>query len=100
MKIFVAAKTQKYSKNLNYFKIRCYTGISNKLNDAHVFHKVNWSIFKMFLNNKKNFDYSTFGFTKKTELFNSFFAKQCTVIKTAAVCCLSPCLKQTFFCQI
>ena len=41
--IFVAAKTQMYSKNLNYFKIRLltndsrdryYTRIPNKLNDS------------------------------------------------------------------
>ena len=31
---------------------RYYTRISNKLNDAHIFPKANWSISKMFLNNK------------------------------------------------
>ena len=50
--------------------------------------KVYWSILKMFLNNKKTpispplFYENSFviHFTKKTELFNSFFAKQCIVI--------------------
>ena len=31
---------------------RYYTRISNKLNDSHIFPKANWSILKMFLNNK------------------------------------------------
>ena len=50
--------------------------------------KVYWSILKMFLNNKKTpispplFYENSFviHFTKKTELFNSFFAKQSIVI--------------------
>ena len=67
---------------------RYYTRISNKLHDSHVFPKAYWSIFKMFLNKKKTpiipplFYENRFvpDFKKKAKLFNSFFAKQWTVI--------------------
>ena len=72
----------------NNSRDRYYTRISNKLNDFHISPKVYWSILKMFLNNKKTliipplFYENRFvtDFKKKAELFNSFFAKQCTVI--------------------
>ena len=68
--IFVAAKIQKYSKNLrllqnmivnlmNDTRDRYYSRISNKLNNSHVSRKASWSNLIMFLN-RKNFDYSTF----------------------------------------
>ena len=80
---------QKKIVNLtNNSRDRYYTRISNKLNDFHISPKVYWSILKMFLNNKKTliipplFYENRFvtDFKKKAELFNSFFAKQCTVI--------------------
>ena len=76
----------------NDLRDRYYTRISNKLNDSPVPPKAYWSILKMFLNNKKTpiilplFYENRFitDFEKKTELFNSFFAKQCTVINNGS----------------
>ena len=45
--------------------------------------KTYWSVLKSFHNNKKNTLYSTNfsrNFKEKAELFNSFFAKQCSII--------------------
>ena len=69
---------------------RYCTRISNKLNGSHVSAKEYWSILKMFLNDKNApiipllFNENRFvtDFTKTAELFNSFFAKQCTVINS------------------
>ena len=60
---------------MNDSKDRCYTRISNKLNDYHLSPKVYWSTFKMFLNNKKTLIENTFVTdlnNKKTLIENTF----------------------------
>ena len=73
---------------MNDSRERYYTRISNEFNGSNVSLKAYWSILKVFLNNKKTpiiepllYEYR-FGadFTKKAELFISFFATQCTVV--------------------
>ena len=79
-------------------RARYYTRISNKINDSHVSPKAYWLILKMLWNNKKIpiipplFYENRFviDFTKKLELFNSFFASHWT---TAVFLRLSSCLK-------
>ena len=72
----------------NDSRVRYYTRICNKLNDSHVSPKAYWSFLKiqknsiilpLFYENRFVMD-----FTKKGELFNSFFAKQCTVINSGS----------------
>ena len=72
---------------------RYYIRIFNKLEDSHVFRSAYWLIFlKGFLNNKKSpiipplFHGNNFvtHFTKKAQLFSSYFAKQCTAINNGS----------------
>ena len=69
-----------------------YLRISRKLMDLATGAKTYWSILKTLLNNKKNpcipplihqGKYVT-DFKKKAELFNSFFAKQCSIIQNSS----------------
>ena len=69
-------------------KAKCYSRITSKLSDIGKSSKTYWSILKSFLIGKKipcipplfeNNEYIT-DFKKKAELFNSFFANQCSLI--------------------
>ena len=63
--------------------------MTNKLISTQISSKAYWSLLKSFWNNKKIhlisplFHENRFikDFKKKTELFNSFFAKQCSLIR-------------------
>ena len=69
-------------------KGKYYSRTTSKLSDIHKSSKTYWSILKSFLIGKKipcipplfeNNEYIT-DFKKKAELFNSFFANQCSLI--------------------
>ena len=69
-----------------------YSTLSSKLTNKNTNPKCYWSILKSFLNNKKipcippliyNNQFIT-DFKEKRELFNSFFAKQCSLIETGS----------------
>ena len=70
-------------------KEQYYTRISTKLMDPTTSPKAYWSILKTVLNNKKipcippiyhNNNYIT-DFKEKAQIFNNFFAKQCTLVE-------------------
>ena len=71
-------------------KEKLYNKIGNKLNDTQKNAKAYWYLTKMFLNNKKIPFISPLyydnrfltDFKEKTELFNSFFSKQCSLISS------------------
>ena len=64
--------------------------MASKLNSIQQSSKAYWSLLKSFLNNKKNpiippilhNNALATDFKKKAELFNSYFANQCTLIKS------------------
>ena len=69
-------------------KEQFYSRISTKLMDPTIRPKTYWSILKIFLNHKKipcippiyrNNNYIT-DFKEKAQIFNDFFAKQCTLV--------------------
>ena len=69
-----------------------YTRISTKLMDPTTSWKTYWSILKTVLNNKKihfippiyhNNNYIT-DFKEKAQIFNNFFAKQCTLVENTS----------------
>ena len=73
-------------------KLNCYSRITNKLNHVQKNTKVYWTLLKRVFNNKKiplipplfhENEYVT-DFKKKAELFNSFFAKQCSLISNSS----------------
>ena len=73
-------------------KERSYTRISTKLKDPTTSPKAYWSILKTILNNKKipcippiyhNNNYIT-DFKEKAQIFNNFFAKQCTLVENTS----------------
>ena len=73
-------------------KQKYYTRLSNKLIDPMANTKFYWSALKMFLNNKKipcipplihQNKYLT-DFKEKTEIFNSFFAEQCSLMNNSS----------------
>ena len=55
--------------------------ISKKLMDPMTSAKTHWSILKSLLNNKT---FSCIPTLKKAELFNCFFAKQCSIINNSS----------------
>ena len=70
-------------------KLRLTQKLTQKLNTIQKSTKVYWALLKIFLNNRKipvipplfhNNKFVT-DFKEKAELFNSFFAKQCSLIK-------------------
>ena len=71
-------------------KQKYYSRIASKLTMTRKSPKTSWSLLKLFLNNKKIpiilplFHENKFvtHFKEKTELFNAFFAKQCSLIDT------------------
>ena len=73
-------------------KERYYLRISKKFMDPMTNSKTYWSILKSLLNNKKTpcipplFNQNKYvtDFKKKAELFNCFFAKQCSVIDNSS----------------
>ena len=73
-------------------KEKFYSQISNKLMDPTTSPKAYWSILKTYLNNKKipcispiyhNNNYIT-DFKEKAQIFNNFFAKQCTLVENTS----------------
>ena len=69
-----------------------YTRISTKLMDPTTSPKAYWSLLKTVLNNKKipcippiyhNNNYIT-DFKEKAQIFNNFFAKQCTLVENSS----------------
>ena len=73
-------------------KEQYYTRISTKLMDPTTSPKAYWSILKTVLNNKKipcippiyhNNNYIT-DFKEKAQIFNNFFAKQCTLVENTS----------------
>ena len=70
-----------------------FSKIAEKLSDPSISSKIYWSIFKSFLTGKKVpcippiFHENKFitDFREKAELFNSFFANQCSLIKNTSV---------------
>ena len=73
-------------------KERYYLRISKKFMDPMTSSKTYWSILKSLLNNKKTpcipplFNQNKYvtDFKKKAELFNCFFAKQCSIIDNSS----------------
>ena len=73
-------------------KLNCYSRITNKLNHVQKNTKLYWTLLKRVFSNKKiplipplfhENEYVT-DFKKKAELFNSFFAKQCSLISNGS----------------
>ena len=78
--------------NIDTSKQKYYSKLSSKLTNKNTNSKCYWSILKSFLNNKKipcippliyNNQFIT-DFKEKSELFNPFFAKQCSLIETGS----------------
>ena len=73
-------------------KQKHYYRMTSKLTNAEKSSKAYWSILKSFLNNKKIplipplFDENCFitNFEQKAEIFNSFFADQCSLMSNAS----------------
>ena len=79
-------------RNIDTSKQKYYSKLSSKLTNKNTNPKCYWSILKSFLNNKKipcippliyNNQFIT-DFKEKSELFDSFFAKQCSLIETGS----------------
>ena len=79
-------------RNIETSKQKYYSKFSSKLTNKNTNPKCYWSVLKGFLNNKKipcippliyNNQFIT-DFKEKSELFNSFFAKQCSLIETGS----------------
>ena len=79
-------------RNIDTSKQKYYSKLSSKLTNKNTNSKCYWSILKSFLNNKKipcippliyNNQFIT-DFKEESELFNSFFAKQCSLIETGS----------------
>ena len=76
---------------INTAKQHFYTKIVGKLQNTQRSSKAYWSLHKIFLNNKKisiipplyHKNEFVIGFRKKAELFNSFFANQCSLISNS-----------------
>ena len=80
---------EKMNSFISVSKQSYYSRMSTKLTKFHKSSKAYWSLLKTFLNNRKipvipplyhEGDFVT-NFKKKAELFNSFFASQCSLIK-------------------
>ena len=79
-------------KNIEVSKQKCYSNFSRKLATNKINLRCYWSISKSFFNNKKNpcipplihNHQFVVNFEEKSELFNSFFAKQCTHIEAGS----------------
>ena len=77
---------------INTAKQKFYSKIVEKLQNTQRSSKAYWSLLKIFLNNKKipiipplyhNNEF-VIHFKKKAELFNSFFAEQCSLISNSS----------------
>ena len=78
----------KLSSLIEESKNQYYTRLSHKLLDPKTSQKSYWSILKTFLNNKKipcippllHQDKFVTDFKEKTNIFNNFFANQCSIV--------------------
>ena len=84
-----------FNKNnslIEKFKHKYYVRVSKKLSDPATTPKSYWSILKTFLNNKKlpcispllHENKFIIDFRSKAEIFNTFFAKQYSLINTCS----------------
>ena len=82
----------KNQKTVLYSNLDYYTRNSTKLINPTTNPKVYWSILKTVLNNKQiplippiyhNNNYTT-NFREKAQIFNNFFAKQCTLVENTS----------------
>ena len=101
---FIVIRIPSYSLKLNIFKMnwkflikankeKYYSRISKRIMNPLTSTKIYWSILKSFLNNKniscipqllRQNRYIT-KYKNKAELFNKFFAKQCSLINNSSV---------------
>ena len=73
-------------------KNQYYTRLSHKLLDPKTSQKSYWSMLKTFLNNKKircippllHQDKFVIDFKEKNNIFNNFFAKQCSIVNNSS----------------
>ena len=78
----------KLQSSINFFQFKYYRKISKKLSDPSTSPKCYWTLLKTLLNGRKIpcipplFHDNKFitDFKEKSEIFNSFFAKQCSLI--------------------
>ena len=78
--------------NIKISKQRYFSRLATKLTNNKVNPKCYWSVLKTFLNNKKtpcippliHDNKFVTNFKEKNELFNSLFAKQCSLIETGS----------------
>ena len=78
----------KLQSSINFFQFEYYREISKKLSDPSTSPKCYWALLKTLLNGRKIpcipplFHDNKFitDFEEKSEVFNSFFAKQCSLI--------------------
>ena len=78
----------KLQSSINFFQFKYYRKISKKLSDTSTSPKCYWTLLKTLLNGRKIpcisplFHDNKFitDFKEKREIFNSFFAKQCSLI--------------------
>ena len=83
-------KCRRLFENTESSKQNYYSKLSRKITTNKINPKCYWFISKSFLNNKKipwlpplsHNNQFVVDFKEKSDLFNSFFAKQCTHIKT------------------
>ena len=66
-------------------KQRYYSKLSSKLANPATSLKIFWSILKTFLNDKNNKNKFLTNFKEKAEVFNTFFANQCTLLNNSNV---------------
>ena len=77
---------------INTAKQNYYSKIVEKLQNTQSSSKAYWSLLKIFLNNKKmsiipplhHKNEFVINFKKKAELFNSFFADQCSLVSNSS----------------
>ena len=78
----------KLQSSVNFFQFKYYRKISKKLSDPSTSPTCYWTLLKTLLNSRKIPCISPFfhdnkfitDFKEKSEIFNSFFAKQCSLI--------------------
>ena len=82
----------KLQSSINFFQFKYYRKISKKLSDPSTSPKCYWTLLKTLLNGRKIpcipplFHDNKFitDFKEKSEIFNSFFAKQCSLINNGS----------------
>ena len=91
-RVIVKLSRRKYANKIRLLKQNYYSRMASKLTNVQRNSKTYWSLLNRFLNNKKIplipplFHENKFvtDFKEKAELFNAFFAKQCSLIKNSS----------------